>query len=262
MTTPSDYGLDVLCFSPHPDDAEIWCGGFLLQMSRSGYSVGVADMTFGELATGGNHQTREQEIANATEILGLAYRGNLRLPDGNISPYDETQLNAVVELLRDKRPELVLIPHYHTRHPDHGATSELLSRAVFFAGVKNYQPTLGGGKFTPKQVLHYQMRYEFRPSFVVDVSDVHEQKIKAIGCYASQLHRPDMKPEDETLIGSPLAVRAIAARDSYYGAMVGVSHGEPFLVSNMLALKDPLKHFRENPNTGALIFPTKEPTKE
>ncbi|WP_317132421.1 PIG-L family deacetylase [Mucilaginibacter metallidurans] len=46
-----------------------------------GYKVGIVDLTRGELGTRGSAEIRKQEAAAAAEILGLAIRENLGLPD-------------------------------------------------------------------------------------------------------------------------------------------------------------------------------------
>lgn len=72
--------LDVLAFSPHPDDAEIGCAGALALALRQGLRVGVADLTNGERATRGTPVGRATERDAATQTLGLSERIALGLP--------------------------------------------------------------------------------------------------------------------------------------------------------------------------------------
>ncbi len=260
----SDAPLDLLAFGAHPDDVELCCGGLLAASARRGYRTGIVDLSRGEMATAGTPELRAGEAQRAAGILGLTVRENLGFPDGWIHPwsgYDlesesrpaRSQLARTVEVLRRLRPAVVLIPWTHERHPDHEATSALLTKALFFAGVGKFVTSPEQPKFTPLQVLRYPMRYELEPSFVVDISEAAEQKAQAIAAHVTQLGRGGA-PVPGTLIGSPLTLDAFEARDRYYGAMIGVRAGEPYLARGPLGLTDPIAHFRANAFPGALFF--------
>ena len=77
--------LDVLAFGAHPDDVELCAGGTICSLTKQGYRVGVADLTRGELGTRGTPELRAEEAARASEIMQLAVRENLGLPDGDIA---------------------------------------------------------------------------------------------------------------------------------------------------------------------------------
>lgn len=254
--------LDILAFAPHPDDAEVCCGGLLISMAQKGYRTGIVDLTRGELGSNGSVADREREAAAAAEVMGLAIRENLGLPDGWLSPWGghdlpqerrpaEAQVAKVVESIRRLQPEIVLLPWKQGRHPDHRAAHALVSRALFLCNIRKFETEPPSQRFLPKQVLHYQMRYRFRPSFVVDISHVAEQKQRAIHCYASQFQRRE--GSTPTLINDPNTLDAATIRDRYYGATIGVAHAEPYLCTNTLGITDPLAHFRQNP-TQAQFF--------
>lgn len=95
--------LDILVLAVHPDDAELGCAGTILKHIALGKKVGIVDLTRGELGTRGSAEIRDQEAAAAAEILGLAVRENLAIPDGffeNSKPY---QLK-VIEAIRKRVP--------------------------------------------------------------------------------------------------------------------------------------------------------------
>ena len=48
-----DQPLDILAFSPHPDDAELYCGGSLILAADQGLRVAIADLTAGERSSRG-----------------------------------------------------------------------------------------------------------------------------------------------------------------------------------------------------------------
>ena len=41
--------VDLLVFGPHPDDLEIGLGGTIARHAAAGFSVGLCDLTAGEL---------------------------------------------------------------------------------------------------------------------------------------------------------------------------------------------------------------------
>jgi bacillithiol biosynthesis deacetylase BshB1 len=249
------YGVDVLAFGPHPDDVELFCGGTLIRLAELGHTTAVADLTRGEKASHGTPEERARETEAASAELGIAFRDNLGLPDTELAAVP-AQIAPVVAELRRRRPEIVLAPWLEDRHPDHAAAGALVTRAVMFAGVRNYAPE-AGARFVPRQLLYYALRHRMPPSFIVDTSPAAARKARAIACYASQLaRRTGAGPgdADPTLISAPGAIAAIEARDRYYGSMIGASCGEPLRCPAALGLVDPVRHFRDNPFTEAHAF--------
>ena len=246
MTTT--HGVDVLAFGAHPDDVELFCGGTLIRLAQLGHRVAVVDLTRGERASNGTVEDRAREAEAASAELGLAHRENLALPDTELAPIT-SQIERVVATIRRNRPELVLAPWCEDRHPDHVAASELVTRAAFFANVRNYGT---GDRWAVRQVLYYALRVRMTPSFIVDTSAAVERKARAIACHASQVTRTAAVVP--TLVNAPTAIAAIEARDRYYGSMIGTTHGEPLRAAAVLGIVDPVRHVRDNPFTGAHAF--------
>jgi bacillithiol biosynthesis deacetylase BshB1 len=256
LTAPTDYGVDVLAFGPHPDDVELFCGGTVIRLGELGHTTGVVDLTRGERASHGTPEQRAREAEAAAAELGLQFRDNLELPDTELAPSPD-QVAAVVGVLRRRRPEIVLAPWIEDRHPDHAAAGALVARAVYFAGVRRFAPGPGdqGERFVPRQLLYYAMRHRMTPSFIVDTSAAAARKARAIACYASQVTRRGTGGDaDPTLISSPRATEAIEVRDRYYGTMIGVAHGEPLRSPSVPGLIDPVRQFRDNPFSEAHAF--------
>lgn len=247
----TDFGVNVLAFGAHPDDVELFCGGIVIRLGELGHTTAVADLTRGEKASHGSPEERAREAEAASAELGLAWRDNLELPDTELAA-TTNQITKVVALLRRRRPELVLAPWLEDRHPDHAAASQLVTRAVYFAGVQRFAPETGE-RFVPRQLLYYAMRHRMTPSFIVDTSAVAARKARAVACYQSQITR---RAGDDvpTLISAPGATDAIEARDRYYGSMIGVAHGEPLRAVMTPGLVDPVRHFRDNPFGNAHAF--------
>lgn len=221
--------LDVLAVAAHPDDIELACSGTVAKLSRQGRKVGILDLTEGELGTRGSRSIRRQEAADATRILGLSARVNLRLPDGGIDVNRRT-VRAVIEQIRRFRPEVLLIPHFQERHPDHVHAHHLAKEAWFYSGLEKIPTRINGKRqepWRPKRFFHFMQKYEFEPTFIVDVTDVYPVKKAALKAFSSQFHRPG-STERETLLSSKHFLDSIYARDGHFGSLIDVQYGEAF----------------------------------
>lgn len=234
--------LDVLAFGAHPDDVELTCAGTLIKLARQGYRTGVVALTAGELGTRGDAVLRAREFAEAAGIMQVSEHRILGLPDGDLSA-TTSQKATVIGVIRELRPGIVLAPYWEDRHPDHANGGRLVAEAGFLAGLKKIETGLD--PFRPNRILFYPSRYEFRPSFIVDISQTHEQKLQAVRAYRSQfLESPSGEPaQDRTNVSRPGFLEAVVARARQYGSYIGVEYGEPFLVREPLRLDDPVAFF-------------------
>ena len=234
--------LDVLAVSPHPDDVELHCGGLMIRFADLGYATGIVDMSRGEKGTRGTVDGRKREAAAAADILGLAERRNLELPDARIGA-SETHRDALVDAIRRYQPDLLLVPHEVARHPDHEATARLARDAAFLAGLEKIETDHPA--FRPGKVVFYLTHHRYqepRPSFIVDISSTFTRKIEAVKAHRSQFHDPE-STEPATFISRPEFLEEIEAQSRYYGALIGARYGEPFVVREYLSIDDPVAHF-------------------
>ena len=223
---------DVLALGPHPDDIEIAAAGTLLLLIASGQTVSLVDCTRGEKGSRGTVADRDAEAAAAATRLGVSARHNLRLPDTGLCVDDEST-RLLVATLRSARPRLLLAPHARDVHPDHVVAAQLVERAFFLAGLRNYEPQLGA-PHRPRLFLRYPGNLPVEPSLVVDISAVADQKAKVVRCYRSQLTPPD---RGHLVQGLDLLERA-EVRDRFYGARIGVRAAESFCHDGPLPVRD------------------------
>jgi bacillithiol biosynthesis deacetylase BshB1 len=220
--------LDVLAFAAHRDDNEITCGGLLIKMVEKGYKVGACDLTQGEMGTLGNEHTRLAECEEATRIMGLSARINVQLPDSGVFNTREYQ-SRVVEVFREHRPKVIILPGLEQRHPDHRITPQLVFDAAFFSGLEKFGK---GQKHRPTKILwcHSQQFDERRPSFVVDISAQLEKKIAAVLAYKTQF--PDVEKMKDWL----------RSRARSYGNMIGpfgsLLYGEGYVQREVMQVDD------------------------
>ncbi len=211
--------LDVVAFAPHPDDAELFCAGTLLVAAERGLDTAIVDLTEGELST---NPRGAGEREAAAELLGLAARVSLKLPDGELCGGPE-QRAAVVDALRELRPRVVLAPYGDDRHPDHAGAARLLTEACFLAGVGR----LGAGTpHRPQRVYRYMLHKPFEPSLVVDVSAVWERRRALFGVFDSQVTGTGVP----TGLNDGGFLALLEARAVGYGTQAGVAHAEPLHV--------------------------------
>lgn len=231
MTAP----LDILAIMAHPDDVELTCGGTLLASAALGRRTGIADLTAGETGSRGTVTIREAEAQEAATILGVTIRENLHLPDAHLGNTPEAR-EVVIRAIRRHRPRIVITHARQGRHPDHIAAAQLVRDACFLSGLKNLVPDLPA--FRPLKVIHCMSFREdaFTPSFVVDISDVFEQKLAAIRCYRSQFdgltQAGEVYPNGEPL---PDIIRHQAA---HYGTLIRARYGEPFHMTETMRVAD------------------------
>ena len=88
--------VDILVIMAHPDDAELCCSGTILSSINQGLTVGLVDLTKGELGTRGNEEIRLKESKNSSDLLELKFRDNLGFRDGFISN-NEDYINEIVK---------------------------------------------------------------------------------------------------------------------------------------------------------------------
>lgn len=236
--------VDILAISPHPDDAELACGGTLARAAASGARVGLVHLTRGEAGTRGTVEGRKREAECAGRALGAEAVEFLDCGDGALRT-GAIEEDALIEILRRLRPELVLGPAASDRHPDHGRAHRLVEAACFYAGLAKRGRSEWGNPHRPAAVFHYMLHDPFEPRFIVDVTPCWDQKMAALACYESQLYqstgqsegsRDDRQPE--TKVSSPEYWLAVEGRARHYGLLIGAEFGEPFGSRLPLAVSD------------------------
>lgn len=231
--------VDILAIGAHPDDVELGCGGTLAKLISEGKKVAIVDLTQGELGTRGTNITRAEEAAEASHILGISARENLKMKDGFILNTEEYQMQ-VVKMIRKYQPEIVFANAIDDRHPDHAKASKLVSDACFLAGLVKIETELEGEnqqQWRPKQVFHYIQWKNVTPDFVVDISDFMEKKIKACLAYKTQFYDPNSN-EPMTPIATKDFLESLTYRAQDLGRLSGVDFAEGFTSEKLLAFKN------------------------
>jgi bacillithiol biosynthesis deacetylase BshB1 len=235
----SGQAVDILCITAHPDDAEIAMGGTILRHLAQGRTVGLVDLTAGELGTRGSGELRKQEAAASAQVLGVAFRYQLGLRDGFFRA-DEPSLLEVVRVLRAHRPGVVLTNAVRDRHPDHGRGAALVAEACFLSGLRRIATERDGKPqeaWRPTTVLHGVQDHWVDPDLVVDVTPWWPKKMEALQCFSSQFFDPASK-EPVSPISVPEFLPTLEGRALAMGRLIGTTYGEGFTVARPPGIRD------------------------
>lgn len=234
--------LDVLAIGVHPDDVELSCSGTIINELKRGKKVGIIDLTQGELGTRGTVETRYAEAAKAAAIMGVHVRENLKMRDGFFRNDEEHQL-MLIRAIRKYQPEIILANALHDRHPDHGRAGHLIAESAFLAGLAKIETKDDNGapqaRWRPKYILHYLQDCYHEPDLIIDISDVFEQRMKAIEAYTTQFYNPDSGDNGpQTYISTPDFLDSIIGRARMLGKRIGVKYGEGFVCEKKIGISN------------------------
>lgn len=188
----------VLGVYAHPDDPEISCGGTLARWAKGGAEVHVLICTRGEKGSANPKQDpdelaaiRNEEMAAAAEVMGLAGHRSLENDDGELENTVELR-ERIVEVIREAKPDVVVCPdptavffgNSYYNHHDHRATGWATLDAVApAAGNPHYFPNAGRTHHVRAVYLSGTME----PDVWVDISDTLDIKVEALFRHTSQL---------------------------------------------------------------------------
>jgi bacillithiol biosynthesis deacetylase BshB1 len=225
--------LDILAIAAHPDDIEQTCGGTLIRMAEMGYRTGVLDLTAGDMGTRGTPEQRVAESETAAKHLQLAWRGNLHLPDARLENALAARMTLAVKI-RELKPRVVILPYWEARHPDHYRAGELGYEACFLAGLKKLDEY--SEPHRPFKIIYSSLYADVKPSFIVDISAQFERRMTALLSYVSQYGSVE---QGGALFPDEQEIRErLGAIARFYGNLIGVRYGEPFVVKEAIEIGD------------------------
>lgn len=233
--------LDILAIGVHPDDVELGCSGTIINEVKRGKKVGIADLTQGELGTRGTVETRYREAAAAATIMGVTLRENLKMRDGFFRNDEEHQLK-LIQTIRKYQPDIVIGNILDDRHPDHGRAGHLISDACFLSGLVRIETKDENGnpqpRWRPTYFLQYMQDWYHEPDLLIDISDVFEQRMKAVQAYGTQFHTGAASDGPQTYISTPDFLDSVIARARMLGKRIGVKYAEGFITEKKIGIKN------------------------
>ncbi|MFC4440011.1 MULTISPECIES: PIG-L deacetylase family protein [Natrialbaceae] len=181
--------MSIVAIVAHPDDADIFCGGTLAKHADRGDDVTIVHMTRGELGTANGAEAeiaavREEEARRSAEELGAAVEF-LDFRDGRVAYSMENRLE-LVETIRRHAPELILTHYRDDMHPDHRATSRLVTDAYYMTSLPLVETS--SSPCDPSNVYYFgKPTSSFEPETFVDVSEQIKRKLRAVAKHESQV---------------------------------------------------------------------------
>jgi bacillithiol biosynthesis deacetylase BshB1 len=235
--------IDILAFGAHPDDVELSCSGTLLKQKALGNTIGIIDLTKGELGSRGTPEKRAKEARKSSEILGLDVRENLGLPDGFFEENEET-LKLIIRVIRKYKPSIILANAPSDRHPDHGRASQLMRRACFLSGLVKIKTEINGNEqvpHRPENIYFYIQDRNIGPDFVVDITGYFDKKMECILAFDSQFYSENSE-EPRTPISGKEFLKFIESRSREFGRYIHTEFGEGFITEKGCLGVNDLKH--------------------
>jgi len=184
-----------LVLAPHPDDETLGCGGFVIEACKRGRPPLIVAVTDGAGSHAGStaypparlKALRAAELRSAAQILGVPENQVrfLDLPDTRApraGPDFDFAVQTVVTTIRDHSVANLLTSWTHDPHGDHQATACIAFAVAQIARVRLLSYPVWGWLLPPEQALPITLVRGAR----LDVSQVHEQKRRALAAHASQ----------------------------------------------------------------------------
>jgi LmbE family N-acetylglucosaminyl deacetylase len=200
--------LRIICFGAHPDDCEIQAGGTAMLWAAKKHKVKFVSVTNGDIghwreAGGPLARRRKAEVEAADKILG-ATTEVLDIHDGELLPTLENR-RLLTKLIREWQADIVIGPRPNDYHPDHRYTAVLVQDAAYMVTVPHFCPDVPALKKNPYFFYspdRFKKPNPFKPDVVIDIGQVLDQKLDALGAITSQFYEggangyPELMPTD------------------------------------------------------------------
>jgi len=129
---------------------------------------------------------------------------------------------------------LVILPYWEARHPDHAKASQLGYEAIFLAGLKKLDQYTDAHR--PRKILYASQYANVAPSLVVDITAQFDRRMAALLAYQSQYGQQeggaDLFPGEQEIR------ERLETVARFYGNLIGVKYGEPYVVKEPVAVED------------------------
>jgi N-acetylglucosamine malate deacetylase 1 len=179
----------ILVIGAHAGDAENMAAAAVLKHTKAGFPATILHLTLGEaghprMSAAEYAEQRKREVAESARIMG-AEAVWFDYPDGLLPVNDEVKFK-VADLIRQKKPSVILTHWKGSMHKDHTAAYHIVEDAVFYAALPAIKRTNPDGSDLPAhwaRVL-YPENWEdmdgFRADLYLDVTDVWDDYIKVL----------------------------------------------------------------------------------
>lgn len=185
--------MRVLAVGCHPDDLEIACGGTLRKYVEQGaevYMCHIANGNQGHAVIEPNvlRVTRTLEAIRSGTVIGAKDVINLDVPDMEVNSHELKIMDAMAEVIRKVRPDVIITHNDDDYMLDHKEVSIIATNGSFCSGL-SHRPRRYDvfNSFVPVFFMDTLAGVNFQPTHYVNITDQIEIKIKALECHESQL---------------------------------------------------------------------------
>ncbi|MEZ0326196.1 MAG: PIG-L deacetylase family protein [Fimbriimonas sp.] len=188
--------MQVLCIGAHPDDCEGSVGGTAILFRQRGDRVKFVSATDGSR---GHYlpeyledpqslvDLRREESIRAAAVGDVEFE-SLEFVDGEVY-VDQASTEAMIRLIRNSSPDLVLMNRPCDYHRDHRYTAQLVLDASYMLTVPYLCPDAPALRTMPV-FAYWQDRFTesgaFRADVVVPIDSVIERKVEMMLAHESQ----------------------------------------------------------------------------
>ncbi|MHB0958422.1 MAG: PIG-L deacetylase family protein [Pirellulaceae bacterium] len=187
----------VFAVGAHPDDIEFNMAGTLLLLARAGFephvmNVSRSNLDSNQLPEDEVIRIRRQEAENAARVADAVYHPPIA--NDLMIFYEERLLRAMVAIVREIQPTIVLLPSLNDYMEDHTNTARLVITACFSRAMRHFTSTPPCAPTDQDVYLYHAqphlnrdgMRTRVIPEIFVDISSVMETKLRMLSCHESQ----------------------------------------------------------------------------
>ncbi|MBI2842642.1 MAG: PIG-L family deacetylase [Armatimonadetes bacterium] len=186
-----------MAVAAHPDDIEFMMAGTLILLGKVGYELHYMNIANG--SCGSTTLPREEiarirtrEAHDAADLIGAIYREPL--VDDLMIFYDEGLVRKLCSIVREVKPQVLLLPSPQDYMEDHMNASRLMVTASFCRNVPNFATNPPIPPIYEDIAVYHampyglcdQLRQPIIPEIYIDISDVMDEKREALACHNSQ----------------------------------------------------------------------------
>ena len=216
---------NVVFISGHPDD-HLTSAGFLSLLKDNGYELYEIVLTSG--SGGYKHSTdkekielvRRKEFEKAEKILGLKKSFYLGYDEHSLLMNKEN-VETIVKILRQIRPEIIIIPNSEDYHETHLETNRIALKSIRTA-MKKRKLELGQ-PINPIIILEWEFSVPRQPDVIIDVSTKWGLKTRLLTCYTSQ--------------NNSMEEKKLRSLNEYRGSIIGAEFAEGFKINQFLPIR-------------------------
>ena len=147
----------MMIFAGHPDDEIISCGGTLLKYKEYGSEITIIIATTG--LGGYSKSSQKHHILNQRkeELDLISKQLDCNMVELNFDSLhvNREEIAIITNLIRDNKPQVILLPHYSDFHRTHRSLSLVAREAIYHCSTgKAYGGS--GRNWTPLGVYYYE----------------------------------------------------------------------------------------------------------